>query len=135
MADFRGKRLKTHYVEQGEGDAVLFVHGFVMDHTMYEAQFEELPDRYRCIAIDLRGHGHTECPDGPWSMQDSVDDVVELIDGLGIAACHLAGMSWGGMIAVRIAVQRPELLRSVILIDTSADEETPDQTARGTSFQ
>lgn len=127
MADFKGRGFKIHYVEQGDGPAVVFVHGLVMDHTMYEAQFEELPDRYRCIALDLRGHGHSDTPPGPWSMQDSVDDVVAFIEDVGAAPCHLVGMSWGGMIAVRVAIRRPELVRSLVLIDTSAGSEDPQQ--------
>lgn len=126
MPDFKGRGFKIHYVEQGDGPPVVFVHGLVMDHTMYEAQFEDLPDSYRCIALDLRGHGRSECPPGPWTMQDSVDDVVAFIEGVGAAPCDLVGMSWGGMIAVRIAVQRPDLLRSLVLVDTSADAERGD---------
>jgi len=125
MADFKGRALKMHYVEQGEGPSVVFVHGLVMDHTMYEAQFEDLPDSYRCIAVDLRGHGHSQTPPGPWSMQDAVVDIIEFIEGVHAAPCHLVGMSWGGMIALRIAVQRPELVRSLVLIDTSAAAEDP----------
>jgi pimeloyl-ACP methyl ester carboxylesterase len=127
LPDLKLRGFRMHYVEQGEGPAVVFVHGLVMDHTMYEAQFEELPDLYRCIALDLRGHGHSGCPPGPWSMHDSVDDVIAFIEGVDAAPCHLVGMSWGGMIGVRIAVQRPELVRSLVLIDTSAGSEDPQQ--------
>jgi pimeloyl-ACP methyl ester carboxylesterase len=126
MPDFKDRGFRIHYVEQGQGPAVVFVHGLVMDHTMYEAQFEDLPERYRCIALDLRGHGRSECPPGPWSMQDSVDDVVAFIEHAGAAPCHLAGMSWGGMIAVRVGVQRPDLVRSLVLVDTSAGAERPE---------
>lgn len=129
MPDFKGRGFKIHYVEEGEGPAVVFVHGLVMDHTMYAAQFEELPDSYRCIALDLRGHGRSDCPPGPWSMQDSVDDVVELIRAVGAAPCHLVGMSWGGMIAPRVALQCPDLVRSLVLIDTSVDRESEDWVA------
>ena len=127
MPDFKGRGFKIHYVEQGEGPAVVFVHGLVLDHTMFEAQFEDLPERYRCIALDLRGHGRSDSPDGPWSMQDSVDDVIAFVDGVNAAPCHLVGMSWGGMIALRIGVQRPELVRSLVLIDTAAGATRGDQ--------
>jgi pimeloyl-ACP methyl ester carboxylesterase len=126
VPEFKGRGFKIHYVEQGDGPPIVFVHGIVFDHTMYEAQFEDLPDRYRCIALDLRGHGHSEAPRGPWTMQDCVDDVIAFIEGVDATPCHLVGLSWGGMIGVRIAVQRPELLRSVVLLDTSAGAERPD---------
>jgi 3-oxoadipate enol-lactonase len=135
MPDFKGRDFKIHYVEQGEGPAVVFAHGYDMDHTMFAPQFEDLPDRYRCIAWDMRGHGRSDCPDGPWSMQDLVDDMVAFIDGVDAGPCHLVGMSVGGMIAPRVALQRPELVRSLVLIDTSADAEDPERAALYTGFQ
>ena len=126
MKDFKGRGFKLHYVEQGDGAPVVFLHGIVMDHTMYAAQFEELPDTYRCIALDSRGHGRSDTPDGPWSMRDCVDDVSAFIEGVDAAPCHLVGMSWGGMTAIPLALQRPDLVRSLVCIDTSAGAERPD---------
>lgn len=126
MATFNGRGFKIHYVEEGKGPAVVFAHGFVMDHTMYAAQFEELPDTYRCLAWDMRGHGRSECPAGPWTMQDLVTDLIAFIEGVNARPCHLVGMSIGGMIAVRLAIQREDLVRSLVLIDTSADAEPED---------
>jgi pimeloyl-ACP methyl ester carboxylesterase len=126
MATFNERGFKIHYVEEGKGPAVVFAHGFCMDHTMYAAQFEDLPDAYRCVAWDMRGHGRSECPPGPWTMQDLVVDLVAFIEGVNARPCHLVGMSIGGMIAVRLAMQREDLVRSLVLIDTSADAEPPE---------
>jgi pimeloyl-ACP methyl ester carboxylesterase len=134
VRDFKGRGFKIHYVEQGSGDAVVFAHGFVMDHTMFAAQFEDLPHMYRCIAWDMRGHGASACPPGPWSLQDIVEDLAAFIDGVDAAPCHLAGMSIGGMAAVRVALQHPELVRSLILIDTSADTEDTDKIPQYQAF-
>jgi 3-oxoadipate enol-lactonase len=123
MSDFKGRGFKLHYVEQGKGTPAVFLHGIVMDHTMYAAQFEELPHQYRCLAMDSRGHGRSDVPDGRWSMQDCVDDAVAFIEGMDAGPCHLVGMSWGGMTAVPLALQRADLVRSLTLIDTSADAE------------
>jgi pimeloyl-ACP methyl ester carboxylesterase len=119
--DVKANGLKLHYVEEGEGEPVVFLHGLTMDHTMYAAQFEELPDQFRCIALDQRGHGRSDCPPGPWSMQDCVNDAIAFIEAVDAAPSHLVGMSWGGMVALGVALQRPELARSMALIDTSAD--------------
>jgi pimeloyl-ACP methyl ester carboxylesterase len=121
MPTFNGRGFKIHYVEEGKGPAVVFAHGFCMDHTMFAAQFEDLPDSYRCVAWDIRGHGRSECPPGPWAMQDLVVDLVAFIEGVNARPCHLVGMSIGGMIGLRLAMQREDLVRSLVLVDTTAD--------------
>jgi len=135
MATFTGRGFKIHYVEEGKGPSVVFVHGFCMDHTMYAAQFEDLPDTYRCIAWDMRGHGRSECPPGPWTMQDLVTDLIAFIEGVNARPCHLLGMSIGGMIAVRLAIQREDLVRSLVLVDTTADAEADDVAVVYRGFQ
>jgi pimeloyl-ACP methyl ester carboxylesterase len=135
VPDFKGRGFKIHYVEQGAGAPVVFAHGYDMDHTMFAAQFEDLPDHHRCIAWDMRGHGRSDCPPGPWALQDLVDDMTAFLEGVDAVPCHLVGMSVGGMIAVRVAVQCPELVRSLILIDTSADAEDPERAVLYTGFQ
>jgi pimeloyl-ACP methyl ester carboxylesterase len=135
MHDFKGRGFKIHYVEQGAGEPVVFAHGFVMDHTMFAPQFEDLPDKYRCLAWDLRGHGSSDCPPGPWSLQDTVDDLAAFIAGVDAAPCHLVGMSIGGMQAIRLALQKPELVRSLVLIDTSADREEAESVPLYKGFQ
>ncbi len=135
MPHFDGRGFRIDYVEEGRGPCVVFAHGFLMDHTMFAAQFEDLPDRYRCIAWDMRGHGKRDCPSGPWSMQDVVVDLIRFIEGTNAAPCHLVGMSWGGMAALRVAIQREDLVRSLVLIDTSADAEDPSTAEAYRGFQ
>lgn len=131
---FDGRGFKIHYVEEGSGPSIVFAHGFGMDHTMFAAQFEELPDDHRCVAWDMRGHGRSACPPGPWSIDDVVDDLEAFIQGIEAAPCHLVGMSIGGMAAIRLALKHPGLLRSLTLIDTSADTEQPDRIPLYESF-
>jgi 3-oxoadipate enol-lactonase len=135
MPHVDGRGFKIHYVEQGEGPTIVFAHGFVMDHTMFAPQFEDLPDDHRCLAWDMRGHGHSDCPPGPWTMQDTVVDLISFIEETNAAPCHLVGMSWGGMIALRVALQREDLVRSLVLIDTSADAEDPERAELYRGFQ
>lgn len=134
MAEYKGRGFKIHYVEQGQGPAVVFAHGFEMDHTMFAAQFEDLPDSYRCIAWDMRGHGDSDCPPGPWTIADIEVDLIRFIEDLNAAPCHLVGMSIGGMLAVRVALQREDLVRSLTLIDTSADAEDPERIPQYEAF-
>ncbi len=126
MPHFDGRRFKLHYVEEGKGPAIVFVHELGMDHTMYAAQFEDLPDTYRCLAFDMRGHGRSDCPPAPWTMQDIVVDLIAFIEGTGAAPCHVVGSSWGGMVALRAVIQREDLFRSLVLLATSPDAEDPE---------
>jgi 3-oxoadipate enol-lactonase len=135
MPTFGGRGFKIHYVEEGHGPCIVFAHGFCMDHTMYAAQFEDLPSSYRCIAWDMRGHGRSDCPPGRWTMQDTVVDLIRFIEDTNAAPCHLVGMSWGGMIGLRAALQREDLVRSLVLIDTSADREDPETAEAYRGFQ
>jgi 3-oxoadipate enol-lactonase len=135
MAHFDRRGFKMHYVEEGDGPAVVFAHGFCMDHTMFAAQFEDLPSTYRCMAWDMRGHGRSECPPGPWSIQELVVDLVRFIEETNAAPCHLVGMSIGGMSAVRLAIQREDLLRSLVLIDADAAGAAPDTAELYRGFQ
>lgn len=130
-----GRGHKIHYVEEGQGGPVVFAHGFVMDHTMFAAQFEELPRTHRCIAWDMRGHGHSDTPDGPWSMADLVADLEGFIEEVAVPPCDLVGMSLGGMTAVRVALQRPDLVRSLVLVDSSADGVDPGSEPMYRDFQ
>lgn len=129
MGEYRGRGFRMHYVEEGDGPSILFAHGFVMDHTMFAPQFEDLPDSHRCIGWDMRGHGFSASPHGSWDLQDLVDDLVAFVEHVRAAPCHLVGHSIGGMLALRVALQRPELVRSLALVSTSADVEEPEKAA------
>src|SRR5262249_27482756 len=135
MPDFKGRGFKIFHADEGEGQTIVFAHGFCMDHHMYDPQYEVLADNYRCIAWDMRGHGRSEGPEGPWTMQDVIVDLITFSEVMNAAPCHLVGMSWGGMIAVRLALQREDLLRSLVLIDTTADAEDPATAEAYRGFQ
>ncbi len=110
----------------GDGPAVLFSHGFLMDRTMFADQVAALSDRYRCITWDERGFGDTPV-DGPFTYWDSADDAVALLDHLGIDRAVFAGMSQGGYLSLRAALAHPERVRALVLIDSGVhmdDEET-----------
>ncbi|HEV7641508.1 MAG TPA: alpha/beta fold hydrolase [Gaiellaceae bacterium] len=106
------------YDEVGTGPAVLFGHGTMMDRSMFEPQLGGLSDRYRVIAFDHRAR--TANWRGPYSLDDLADDVVELLDSLGIERCVLGGMSMGGFVALRFALRHQDRLAGLVLIDTLA---------------
>ncbi len=116
------------YYEDTGGDLppIVFSHGLLWSARMFEAQIAQLRKQYRCIAYDHRGQGRSKADVArSISMETCTDDAIALIQDLGLGPCHFAGLSMGGFVAMRIAARRPELLRSCILLETSADPEPP----------
>lgn len=121
MAIARVNGIEINYTDSGgDGPAVLFSHGFLMDLTMFDQQVAALSDRHRCVAWDERGFGATRAT-GPFSYWDSADDAVGLLDHLGIDRAVFVGMSQGGFLSLRAALAHPERVAGIGLIDSAAD--------------
>jgi len=97
--------------DDGEGPAILFLHGGLGDVRLWEAVVERLRDSFRCIRYDVRFFGRSEAPDEEWS---TVDDSIAVLDALGIARAALVGLSMGGGIALRVAQQHPDRVTAVV---------------------
>jgi 3-oxoadipate enol-lactonase len=107
--------------EVGEGAPVLLVHGMGGDHTVWNGVLPSLGERFRVLAPDLRGHGRSPTPDGSTFLLDELtQDLEVLLSRRGIDSVHLVGMSAGGFLALKWAIERPEKLRSVALVSTAA---------------
>lgn len=126
----RGQEL--YFEERGSGaQTVVFSHGLLMNLRMYDAQMAALSGDFRCIAYDHRGQGLSEVPDAPMiDMETLYDDAATLIEALGGGPVHFVGMSMGGFVGLRLAARRPDLVRSLTLIDTTAEPESPHQVAK-----
>ncbi|RMG93345.1 MAG: alpha/beta hydrolase [Chloroflexi bacterium] len=124
MATVRVNGVTLFYEEVGAGsETVVFSHGFLMDRTMFRAQIEALRGEYRCLAYDHRGHGRSEKTAVGYEMENLYADAVAFIETMACAPCHFVGMSTGGFVGLQLAIRRPDLLKSLTLIDTSADAE------------
>ena len=126
VAEIHGQRL-TYEDTGGDGPAVVFSHGLLMDRTMFAPQLAALRDRYRCIAWDERGHGETGPATEPFSFWDSAEDLLALLDQLDVEEVVLAGMSQGGFLSLRAALLAPERVRGLVLLDTQAGLEDPER--------
>jgi len=127
-ADVNGQRL--HYTDTGgDGPPVVFSHGFLMDHTMFDAQVAAVRDTHRVITWDERAFGDTEYDGEPFTYWDSAADVLGLLDHLGVERAVLAGMSQGGFLSLRAALLAPERVRALVLLDTQAGVDDPDTLA------
>jgi 3-oxoadipate enol-lactonase len=127
MPKIRANGAELYYEESGSGaDTIVFSHGLLWSGKMFEAQVNALKSRYRCITYDHRGQGQSEITDGGYDMETVYEDGEALIKALNAAPCHFVGLSMGGFVGMRIAARRPELLKSLILMETSSDPE-PEQ--------
>jgi 3-oxoadipate enol-lactonase len=104
----------------GEGPAVLFVHGYPLDHTIWRDQIDAL-EGYRRIAPDLRGMGRSDAPDLGYGLSTYAADLAALLDALGVERVVLCGLSMGGYIAFEFLRRWPERVRGVVLMDTRAE--------------
>lgn len=131
MPDVELNGARIHYRTAGSGpETVVFAHGLLWSSEMFAPQIEALSDRYRCIAFDFRGQGRSQVTDAGYDMDTLAVDAAALIERLGAAPCHLVGLSMGGFVAMRVAARRPELVRSLILLETSADAEPSENVPR-----
>ncbi len=117
------------YVEDtgGDGPAIVFSHGFLMDHEMFQHQVAALRDRYRVVTWDWRDFGLSPSDGSPFTVWDQVDDLLGILDQLRIEKAVLAGMSHGGYISMRTAMKAPERVRALILMNTSAGNLSPEE--------
>jgi pimeloyl-ACP methyl ester carboxylesterase len=119
-----------HYEDTGGNlPPVVLAHGLLMDQQMFDPQVEALRDRYRIIAWDARCHGETETTADPFTYWDLAEDLRGLLDHLGIARAVIGGMSQGGFVALRFALNYPDRTAALILLSTQAGAEDPGKVA------
>ena len=127
----RINNVELHVAESGKGpEAVVFSHGLLFSSAMFGAQVAALNPTYRCVTYDHRGQGASEVTETGYDMDTLADDAAHLIETLGIGPVHFVGLSMGGFVGMRLAIHRPDLLRSLTLIDTSPDPEPQENHAK-----
>jgi 3-oxoadipate enol-lactonase len=111
----------SHTVD-GAADAPVVVLSNSLGATrgMWDPQVPGLAERFRVVTYDARGHGESPAPPGPYTLDDLVDDLVALLDEVGAERAHVAGLSLGGMTAMRLAVREPQRLDRLAVLCTSA---------------
>jgi 3-oxoadipate enol-lactonase len=112
----------VHHVVSGrpDGPTVVFSNSLGSTHRMWDAQLPAFEERFRVVRYDTRGHGQSPVPEGPYTIDDLADDVVALLDTLGIERTHLVGLSLGGMTAMRVAARHPERVDRLAVLCTGA---------------
>jgi pimeloyl-ACP methyl ester carboxylesterase len=114
--------VELHYQESGDGsETIVFSHSYLLDSSHFQPQIDVLKTSFRCVAFDHRGHGGSEKTRTGYHMENLYADAVGFIEAVGRPPCHFVGLSTGGYIGVRLGYRRPDLLKSLVLMDTSAD--------------
>ena len=114
--------ISVHYTLNGPAGAsvVTLSHSLATDLAMWEPQVAALASKYRVLRYDTRGHGGTDAPTGPYTLEQLAEDARALLAVLGVERTHFIGLSMGGMIGQMLALKHPEMLRSLVLCDTSS---------------
>lgn len=110
---------------RGQGQAVLFIHGYPLDHTIWDHQLGHL-DGWMRIAPDLRGMGQSDAPDLGYSMTTYAEDLLALLNTLGVDKAVICGLSMGGYVAFEMLRLARERVRGLILVATRAEADTPE---------
>jgi len=120
----RINNVDLHIVDSGDGsEAIVFAHGMLFSGVMFDPQVAALNRQYRCVVYDHRGHGRSAVPKSGYDMDTLAKDGMDLIETLGIGPCHFVGVSLGAAVGLRLALWRPDLLRSLVIINGDADPE------------
>jgi 3-oxoadipate enol-lactonase len=124
MPTMKTNACDIYYTEQGAGEqTMVFAHGLLMDHSMWDFVVPAFADKYRVICFDFRGQGQSVAGGSSFEIDDLVEDTVAFIQAISTQPIHFVGLSMGGMVGMPLAARYPKLIRTLVLLDTSAQAE------------
>ena len=121
------KNTKISYSDAGKGSAIVLLHGFLENKTMWQDLVPELSKKYRIIAIDLLGHGESECLGYVHSMEDNADAVRSVLTKLRIRKAIFVGHSMGGYVALAFAEMYPTKVKGLILQNSTSKADSEEK--------
>ncbi len=107
-----------YYESHGAGESVLLIHGLGSSTRDWDPQIPALSKQFEAIAFDVRGHGRSSKPKQRYTVKLFAADAAALMRALGIGPAHVVGISMGGMIAFQLAVDAPDLIRSLVIVNS-----------------
>ncbi len=120
MPTIKISNIEMYYEIHGKGDPLLLIHGLGSSSRDWEYQIPQFSKLYKVIIIDLRGHGKTSKPKGPYSIRGFADDVALFLEALNIKHVNILGLSMGTATGFELAINYPELVKSLIAVNMSA---------------
>jgi pimeloyl-ACP methyl ester carboxylesterase len=127
MNTLRYKNIPINYSDTGKGTAVVLLHGFLENSTMWNGFVPELSKKYRIITIDLLGHGQTHPLNYVQTMEDNADMVLSVLNELRIRKAIFAGHSMGGYVALAFADLFPNIVKGIALVNSTAKADSADR--------
>lgn len=121
MPTLRLDNFDLYYETSGSGTPLLFIHGLGSSAQDWEQQTAAFAKDHFVIAVDLRGHGRSGDPPGPYAMTDFARDITRLLDHLDCGPAHVVGVSLGGGIAFQLAVDAPAQVRSLVIVNSAPE--------------
>lgn len=113
------KNSSIHYKVEGQGDAVVLLHGFLESVDMWHNLVAEFPQKNQIICIDLLGHGKTDCIGYIHTMEAMADAVLAVLEHLNIKNAHVIGHSMGGYVALALADKKPDIFKGLCLMNST----------------
>ena len=119
--------IELAYTRQGKGGPLVLLHGYPLDHHLWDEVVPLLEDTFDLIIPDLRGFGESTTVDTPYTMEDFASDLAGLLDQLGIQRAAIAGHSMGGYVALAFARLYPERVSGLGLVSSQVLADPPDR--------
>jgi pimeloyl-ACP methyl ester carboxylesterase len=113
--------IDLYYESTGQGQPVLLIHGLGSSTRDWELQTPAFSTLYQVVALDVRGHGQSDKPPGPYSIPLFTADTTELMRSLDLGPSHIVGISMGGMIAFQLAIDTPDLVKSLVIVNSGPE--------------
>lgn len=126
MTTTRIDDIQLAYDDVGVGHAVVLIHGYPFNRSLWTEQTEALTSRFRVVTPDLRGFGESDSSEGLVTMNRMAQDVAKLMDQLGIEQAVIGGLSMGGYVALAFVKQFPSRVKALVLADTRAQADTEE---------
>jgi 3-oxoadipate enol-lactonase len=131
MPNLQVNGAEIYFEEHGAGpETIVFAHVLLLSGRVFDPQVKALQDRFRCITFDFRGQGQSQVTDSGYDIDTLTADAAGIIEALQCAPCHFVGLSMGGFAGLRLAIRRPALLKSLVLLASWADPELKQDVRR-----
>jgi pimeloyl-ACP methyl ester carboxylesterase len=118
MAMITHQGVKLAYDDRGSGTpAFVFIHGWTCDRSFFAPQAEHFAQRHRVISLDLRGHGESDKPQGPYPIAAYADDIAQVIDQLRLGKVVAVGHSMGGITVLQLGAAHPDKVAGIVMVD------------------